>query len=66
MEKTKYRIVTDMCRGYEVQWRQWWNPFWLRRENTFSSYQDAVEYARQLRKEKTPDIFPLTEEDLKS
>jgi hypothetical protein len=24
----EYRIVTDNCHGYTVQWRRWWWPFW--------------------------------------
>lgn len=65
MKPTEYRIVTDAARGYEVQWKEWWNPFWLPRENTHSSYEAALEFAKQLRKQENPDIFPLTEKDLK-
>lgn len=26
--KTKYRVVKDDCKGFEVQVKVWWFPFW--------------------------------------
>jgi len=30
----KYRIVTDLFAGYEVQCKRWWFPFWIQRRYT--------------------------------
>jgi hypothetical protein len=45
----EYRIVRDRYCGYEVQVRRWWFPIWVMAGfcNTFSSVEQAEEYARQ-------------------
>lgn len=51
----KYRICTDTYAGYEVQARRWWWPFWSatgvhgRLTNTFSSLEDARNFAKGVR-----------------
>jgi hypothetical protein len=68
MKKSRYRIVTytlgNQKKSYEVEWRRWWNPFWFSTSNNLRSYEDALEYAKQLYRNEAPAIFPLTEEDL--
>lgn len=45
--KNKYRIVTDMYAGFEVQYWKWWFPFWIQLSdvrflcNTFPSIEQA-------------------------
>lgn len=52
MFKNKYRIVTDLYSGYEVQFRRWYFPFWVqcgtgRRKcvNTHSTIEQAEAFA---------------------
>ena len=44
--RTRYRIVRDGYAGYEVQWRGWWNPFWVTRLNTWCTQAQAIEYLK--------------------
>lgn len=45
----KYRIVTDLYGGYEVQFKVWYLPFWrqLNFSNTHSSIADAEKYINE-------------------
>lgn len=47
-DKMKVRIVTDIYRGYEVQVKRWYWPFWtqLGFSNTFASIEQAELWAR--------------------
>ncbi|MCK9445724.1 hypothetical protein M0Q50_02400 [bacterium] len=45
----KFRIVTDIFCGYEVQIKRWWIPFWYQcwyngTTNTFSSTEKAKQW----------------------
>lgn len=45
----KFRIVTDIFSGYEVQIKRWYFPFWIQcwkhgAINTFSSIEDAKQW----------------------
>jgi len=47
--KNKYRIVPDHYRGYEVQKKRWWFPFWIQvgdvmRGNTFYTIEEAKKF----------------------
>lgn len=43
----KYRIVTDLYNGFEVQIRRWWFPVWVQAggPNTHGTLEKAEEYA---------------------
>lgn len=42
MFKTQYRIVTNAYRGYEVQFKYWWMPFYVMLGiNTCSTLEEA-------------------------
>lgn len=53
--KTKWRVVTDNYKGYEVQKKFWWFPFWLQVShingdvgyNSFLYLDSAVHYMRE-------------------
>lgn len=51
--KRCYRIVTDRFKGYEVQVRRWWFPFWIQcgngrlSVNTHYSLDEAEAFARK-------------------
>lgn len=47
--KNKYRVVADVYRGYEVQIKRWWLPFWFQcwhdgGINTWSSLETAKKF----------------------
>ena len=44
--RTRWRIVRDGYCGYEVQFREWWMPFWLEHgfTNTHVSIARAKDY----------------------
>ena len=49
--KNKFRIITDNYRGYEVQIKRWWFPFWVEcwrdgMVNSFSSVDDAKKWIK--------------------
>ena len=47
----KWRIVTDIYSGYEVQCRPWWWPFWsMYKVNTFSTLERAQQYLKRAKK----------------
>lgn len=63
--KKKYRIVTDVYAGYEVQYRYSLMPFWLQVNgtNTHVSPQDAEEWLREyLRKNKSRQFVKYVED----
>lgn len=41
--KTKYRIVPDNYKGFQIDYKLWWWPFWIQwdRANTFSTLEEA-------------------------
>jgi hypothetical protein len=49
--KKKYRVVSDMFAGYEVQTRIWWLPFWRQHgyTNTHRTIEDAIEYIKKIK-----------------
>ncbi len=48
--KNCYRIVSDDFRGFEVQIKRWWFPFWVQKHhypysvNTFGSLDEAKKW----------------------
>jgi len=50
MFKTRYRIVRDWWRGYEVQVKHGWFGFWhMPKINTLSSIEEAKAYIEDLK-----------------
>lgn len=37
----KYRIVTDQQRGFGVEYKLWWWPFWISTVYSFYSVEEA-------------------------
>lgn len=52
----RYRIVTDVYAGFEVQAWRWWWPFWIQCGgiNTRSTVEAAEDYARSYAKQRQP------------
>lgn len=53
--RIRYRVVTDNYKGFEIQYRFWYIPFWAQADlngkgaNTFSSPEEAKEEINNLK-----------------
>lgn len=56
----RYRVVTDVYNGYEVQIWRWWLPIWIQAgTNTHQTMEHAVWYAKAHAKKCLKYLGPL-------